>query len=339
MSRVSRKKAKQNKIVITVTGLVLLAVLAGGFLMWRQLPDREERVTAVSTGNVESQSASETVEYQGETYRYKDHLSNYLFLGIDTRDETASYSSQHDAGQADSIFLVSMDRVSGEQKVLIIPRDTITRIQVFNPSGKSLGTTEDHINLQYAYGDGREESCELMETAVSALLGDIPIQNYCALNMDGIPLLTEMVGGVTVTVPDRSLEELDPVFAEGEQVTLNRDNTELFVRYRDITKPGSALVRQGRQKVYMKALAAKAQQKAAQDASFVVDLYESLEPYMVTNMGNDLFAKLLAASAGTDPEVETVPGEAVQGTAFDEYHVNQEELEALLMELFYEKSE
>ncbi len=26
--------------------------------------------------------------------------------------------------------------------------------------------TDNHINLQYAYGDGKEESCELMKTAV-----------------------------------------------------------------------------------------------------------------------------------------------------------------------------
>lgn len=110
---------------------------------------------------------SDTVEYKGETYKYNDHLSNYLFLGIDTREAVDTYQSQADAGQADAIFLVSMDRATEKIKVLFIPRDSMTRIETFNPYGQSLGETTDHLNIQYAFGDGKEKSCELMKTAVS----------------------------------------------------------------------------------------------------------------------------------------------------------------------------
>ena len=61
------------------------------------------------------------MEYKGETYKYNDHLSNYLFLGIDTREAVDTYQSQADAGQADAIFLVSMDRATEKIKVLFIP--------------------------------------------------------------------------------------------------------------------------------------------------------------------------------------------------------------------------
>ena len=54
------------------------------------------------------------------------NLSNYLFMGIDATDEVSTYKSQQDAGQADTIFLVSMDRVTEEIQVLLIPRDTMT---------------------------------------------------------------------------------------------------------------------------------------------------------------------------------------------------------------------
>lgn len=47
---------------------------------------------------------------------------------------------------------------------------------------------ENHINLQFAQGDGKRESCELMEDAVSDLFGGIHIQSYCAVNMDAIPV-------------------------------------------------------------------------------------------------------------------------------------------------------
>lgn len=104
-------------------------------------------------------------------------MSNYLFMGIDTRENVDTYESQKDAGQADSIFLVSMDRATEQLKVLFIPRDSMTKIEVFNPSGKSLGMTTDHINIQYAYGDGKQKSCELMKTAVSNMLDGVLIQD------------------------------------------------------------------------------------------------------------------------------------------------------------------
>lgn len=339
MSSSSRRMAKQKKqkIIIAILGTIIIFIGVG--LMLSQVMNKEKKITAVSTGNGIEQNSATTIKYQGVTYRYNDHLSNYLFMGIDTREEVDSYHSQHDAGQADSIFLVSMDRVTEKVRVLVIPRDTITEIEVFNPAGKSLGHTRDHINIQYAYGDGQDESCKLMKKAVSALLGNIPVHNYCALNMDGIPFLTEAVGGVTVIVPDNSLKSQNPDFYQGAEIDLDRDNTEMFVRYRDTSVSGSAMVRQGRQKVYMKALVDKAQKEAARDASFVVDIYESLKPYMVTNMGNDLFADLLEASASESVEPYTVPGEVVEGGSFDEYHVHEEELQALLLEIFYEKLE
>ena len=77
-----------------------------------------------------------------------------------------TYQTQEDAGQADAIFVVSMDRATEKIKVLFVPRDSMTEIEVFNPSGKSLGMTTDHINIQYAFGDGRQKSCELMKTVL-----------------------------------------------------------------------------------------------------------------------------------------------------------------------------
>ena len=118
--------------------------------------------------------------------KYNDHLSNYLFLGIDTRESVDTYQSTGRCRTGQMRFLVvSMDRATEKIKVLFVPRDSMTEIEVFNPSGKSLGMTTDHINIQYAFGDGRQKSCELMKTAVSNLLEGLPIQGYCSMNMDG----------------------------------------------------------------------------------------------------------------------------------------------------------
>lgn len=330
-----RRKQKTAQITVTILAVTAAAVLAGGYYLWSQEREMSRMNSGGEASASPSESESHTVESGGTVYKYNDHLSNYLFMGIDTRDDVSGYESQQDAGQADAIFLVSMDRVTEEIKVLVIPRDTMAEIEVFNPSGKSLGTTKDHINIQYAYGDGKEKSCELMETAVSNLLGDIPMQGYCAMNMDGISVITDFVGGVEVTVPDSSLEEVNPDFAEGASVTLTGENAEQFVRYRDIEVSQSAITRQERQKVYLQALLQKAQEMAGDDASFAVDLFNEIQPFTVTNLGNDIFVKLLTASQGKTVETATVPGEASEGENFDEYHVDQQQLDSLLLSMFY----
>lgn len=336
-SEKKRKRQKTVQITIMILVVTVAAVFAGAFYLWNQARKMSRMDSGGEVVRDAAEAETDTVEAGGSVYKYNDHLSNYLFMGIDTRDEVSSYESQQDAGQADAIFLVSMDRATEEIKVLLIPRDTIAEIEVFNPSGKSLGTTEDHINIQYAYGDGKEKSCELMKTAVSNLLGDIPIRGYCAMNMDGISVITDFVGGVEVTVPDSSLEEVNPDFTEGAVVTLTGDNAEQFVRYRDTEISQSAIVRQERQKVYLQAFLKKAQAMAEDDASFAVDIFNEIQPFTVTNLGNDIFAKLLTASQGKKVETSTIPGEAAKGENFDEYHVDQQQLDRLLLSMFYSK--
>lgn len=290
MTKTTRKAIRQRKIcmLLIIILIIVLSVLGGGYYLLSQ-----KNASSPQNGGQNSDSRNQTdlsqnsdiVEYKGETYKYNDHLSNYLFLGIDTRETVDTYQSQADAGQADAIFLVSMDRATEKIKVLFIPRDSMTRIEVFNPYGQSLGETTDHLNIQYAFGDGKEKSCELMKTAVSNMLDGLPIQGYCSMNMDGISVITDFVGGIQLTIPDDSLADVNPEYKKGAVVDITGETAEQFVRYRDIDKTQSALVRQERQKTFLQALVQKAQEKAGEDAGFVTGLYDSVKSYTVTNMG------------------------------------------------------
>ena len=323
MTKTTRKAIRQRKIcmLLIIILIIVLSVLGGGYYLLSQ-----KNAASPQNGGQNSDSRNQTdlsqngdiVEYKGETYKYNDHLSNYLFLGIDTREAVDTYQSQADAGQADAIFLVSMDRATEKIKVLFIPRDSMTRIETFNPYGQSLGETTDHLNIQYAFGDGKEKSCELMKTAVSDMLDGLPIQGYCSMNMDGISVITDFVGGIQLTIPDDSLADVNSEYKKGAVVDITGETAEQFVRYRDIDKTQSALVRQERQKTFLQALVQKAQEKAGEDAGFVTGLYDSVKSYTVTNMGNDIFAKLLAASQNGITDTETVPGEGTHGETFDE---------------------
>ena len=342
MTKTTRKAIRQRKIcmLLIIILIIVLSILGGGYYLLSQ-----KNAASPQNGGQNSDSRNQTdlsqnsdiVEYKGETYKYNDHLSNYLFLGIDTREAVDTYQSQADAGQADAIFLVSMDRATEKIKVLFIPRDSMTRIEVFNPYGQSLGETTDHLNIQYAFGDGKEKSCELMKTAVSNMLDGLPIQGYCSMNMDGISVITDFVGGIQLTIPDDSLADVNPEYKKGAVVDITGETAEQFVRYRDIDKTQSALVRQERQKTFLQALVQKAQEKAGEDAGFVTGLYDSVKSYTVTNMGNDIFAKLLAASQNGITDTETVPGEGTHGENFDEYHIDEDALSDLIISMFYEK--
>lgn len=337
MTKTTRKAIRQRKIcmLLIIILIIVLSVLGGGYYLLSQ-----KNASSPQNGGQNSDSRNQTdlsqnsdiVEYKGETYKYNDHLSNYLFLGIDTRETVDTYQSQ-----ADAIFLVSMDRATEKIKVLFIPRDSMTRIEVFNPYGQSLGETTDHLNIQYAFGDGKEKSCELMKTAVSNMLDGLPIQGYCSMNMDGISVITDFVGGIQLTIPDDSLADVNPEYKKGAVVDITGETAEQFVRYRDIDKTQSALVRQERQKTFLQALVQKAQEKAGEDAGFVTGLYDSVKSYTVTNMGNDIFAKLLAASQNGITDTETVPGEGTHGENFDEYHIDEDALSDLIISMFYEK--
>lgn len=324
------KVQKRKQIVFLIFVVAAVAV----FGIWIILKYKNP----VAFGSFKENSRENVIQYDGKTYRYNEHLSNYLFMGVDTRNPVEEYETQQDAGQADAIFLVSYDRAEQTLRCLVIPRDTMAEIEVINPSGKSMGMSKDHINIQYAFGDGKIKSCELMEEAVTRLLYQVPIQGYCSLNMDGIPIMTDIIGGVKLTIPDDSLSEVNPEFQQGAQVTITGENAEQFVRYRDIEKTQSAIVRMNRQKVFLQAYVARAQEVGAQDASLITRLYEGVEEYMVTNMGNDLFAKLLEASYKSDPEIVTLPGEGVEGESFDEYYVDDDQLYELIIQMFYQEA-
>ena len=113
MSRSVNRNVKQRKIhmIILIVLILLCTILGGGYYLLKQTKENSEKTNRqkqLAQTSADSVQDSNTVEYKGETYKYNDHLSNYLFMGIDTRDAVDTYQTQEDAGQADAIFLAGM---------------------------------------------------------------------------------------------------------------------------------------------------------------------------------------------------------------------------------------
>ena len=327
-------KRRGRFAAVIIAGVAVLAVAGLGYV-GIQKKKAAEAASAKATAEAED---SNTVTWQGKTYKYNQNLSNYLLLGVDKRTPAETRVGKADAGQADALFLLSLNRKTKEMTLITIPRDTMTDVESFDLEGKSLGKSKDHISLSYGYGDGGAESCKLTQEAVSNLFYGLPIQGYLAMNLDGIPELAKSVGGLTVTVPNNSLEYKYPEFAEGAEVTLTEENTEVFLRSRDVDESQSAIYRMERQKAFLDAFSKKAKECYEQNAKFAANLFVAIKPYTVTNISEDRLMKLFQTADEGDGYIEwTVPGEGTQGLSYDEYHVDDDALYAKIMETFYQE--
>ena len=327
-------KRRGRFAAVIIAGVAVLAVAGLGYA-GIQKKKAAEAASAKATAEADD---SNTVTWQGKTYKYNQNISSYLLLGVDKRTPAETRVGKADAGQADALFLLSLNRKTKEMTLISIPRDTMTDVESFDLEGKSLGKSKDHISLSYGYGDGGAESCKLTQEAVSNLFYGLPIQGYLAMNLDGIPELTKSVGGLTVTVPNNSLEYKYPEFAEGAEVTLTEENTEVFLRSRDVDESQSAIYRMERQKAFLDAFSKKAKECYEQNAKFAADLFVAIKPYTVTNISEDRLMKLFQTADEGDGYTEwTVPGEGTQGLSYDEYHVDDDALYTKIMETFYQE--
>lgn len=344
----SRNFHTQQLVRLVLMAVMTVVALAGiALAVIVRLPERkkpseadvyyEEAGEAWTSQEAAPVTAPGTVRYQGKTYVLNDHLSNYLLLGVDTEGSIREKKTPGSAGQTDAIFLLSYDRAKETVVCLAIPRDTITQIEIFTPGGESTGFFSDHINLQYAFGDGRQKSCELSAEAVSRLLSGIRIDGCAAVNLSSIPKLATLVDGVEVTVPDDTLAKENPAFTKGSRVLLDETNTELFVRYRDTDVMQSGFDRMNRQKVFIEAFAARLSQKQKEDASTVTRIFETMKEEMITNMSNDIFVDL--AGAERVGEIETIPGSRGHEGSYDVYRADESALYDLVIRLFYKEEE
>ena len=121
------------------------------------------------------QSAVDRIEYQGKIYRRNTYVKAILCMGIDRPGSLKETMVAGSGGQADAIFLVAQDMARDKVEILMIPRDTMTEITLTDLSGNVLGRDIQHLALGYAYGDGRDKSCQYMKEAASNLLGGLAI--------------------------------------------------------------------------------------------------------------------------------------------------------------------
>lgn len=347
----ARRKNLPTRILITVFAVLLAFLIVGtGTLLIMRGRGKAmlQNTVAEETVNIIEKIPMATTEgsvigYKEEHYHYNENLLNIMLLGIDRSsfNDSGTFSAG-DSGQADFVLLASIDKKSGELKLLSVSRDTMVDVDVYGSDAQYLSTDEMQLCLAYAYSDGFEGSCENTARSLSRLLYGMPVHAYAALDMDGLTAMTDAVGGVEVT----SLETIGDAFKEGQSVLLTGKNVQTYIRTRKLpnmdaeTAANSNNRRMERQKQFMTCFAAKLIQMAKKDVTVPMKLYGAMEPYMVTDLGPASVSYLISLMLSNGVAMEDfmrVPGESVMGETYAEFHPDEEALFELLLKEYYTK--
>ncbi len=333
MSTKEHKNKTEFRAAAALAAVVLAAVLlfVGGSWLEKRAQKPETR-TELPQGN------QETVEVDGVTYRKKDDLTVILAMGID--HETQDEYAYREAGQADFLRLIVLDGENKTVQQLQIDRDTITPVTVLGVLGDRYDPVNQQISLGYAFGDGRQSSCEVTVEAVENLLGGQKIDQYLSLGLDGISTLNDLVGGVTVTLED-DFSAIDPSMTKGTTLTLHGDQAEIFVRTRRSIGVGTNEARMTRQEQYIQQLSTLLDEKMHEDKNFALTAYDAMEPYLYTNIPKGQLANE-AWAAKDYQRLETIKPEGthqVGDDGFMEFYPDAESLQQAVLQLFYEKVE
>lgn len=322
---------KKNIIVFIISIVVILAISAVAFAMKNN--SKEEK----NTSSELQQESENYISYNGQRYQHNDHLRTYLYMGIDKDGPVTEAEDSVSGGQSDAMFLIVVDSEKKTISVLSINRNTMTDVDVYDKDGNFVDTRELQICLQHGFGDGMRTSCQRSVDAVSNLLYGEPVSGYIAMNMDAMPMMNDSVGGVTVEVlDDLTSPSRNVSLHKGETVTLNGDEAYVYLRSRDINEFDSATERLNRQMQYIQAFVKQAKSK---DAATLVSAYNAITDYIVTNVDVPNLVNKLTTYEFDDSRMYTIPGETQMGEQYEEYHVDEDALYQVMLDIFYKPVE
>lgn len=359
MASVSDKVKQRKRIVrlmaVALIALALLFVAVGVyvFLLWKNGArlNRETMFTAGQTETItferepagDAPTPAETpVLYEGQPtikhgdtyYIRNEDIFSILFMGVDTDDDGQFADIGVTAHQADSLILAVINPEENTLAMVNIPRMTIAEVKQLDPAFNYARTTKSPICIQYAFGDGKELSCNLTREAVSRLLFNIPISRYISMNLDGLYKVNDAIGGVTVTLLD-DMTAANPKMKKGLEYTLNGKDAQLYLQGRTGKGlDGTNASRMKRHIQYYKAFFLAAKNKLKVNPMFAVNLYSSMGGSIQTDLSMDemiYLSKVVVNMDITDENTFTLEGT----TKNEDFFADDAALKDLLIRLFY----
>lgn len=314
--------------------VLLLAAMLLAIVLLSDRIEPDAPVVQIDPGT--GDEAAVTIEYDGRTWKHKEYrYTTILFIGVDQPKLTSA--SLRAGGQADFLLLVAIDRVNHQVHTLQIDRDAVVPVQVYGAFGNPAGVREMQICLSYAFGSTPEKACQNTVRAVETLLGGVTIDHYFALDMEGMALLNDALGGVTVTLTE-DFSMFDPVMIKGATITLRGAQAQYFLRGRETVGDGTNAGRMSRQAVFMEAAATLASSRMATDPGYLVTVVNALDGHFVSSCDTAWLVNQ-AYAARLYPRTETfrLEGEHLEGAdGFVEFHPDTDALMKYITSTFCE---
>ena len=332
----------KESTLLKVGVLILCFLLGLGMILFLLNLKQEDAITTEMAEakarelNASADAAvSQIITYKGKKYKQNPDIKNYLFIGVDEREDdfVDEDLTPGEAGQADCLILLSINTETKKANILQINRNAMTELDIYSEIGEVAETMNGQICLQYAYSRGGKRSCYATKRTVEELLFGTNIDAYFAMSLPSIAGINDALGGVDVTM-DQDYTWINEAFEEGETVHLQGELATQFVQTRDTEEFNSVQDRMERQTSYVIAMITSLKEK--EDNA----LYNMLKSYLGKGIITDLSAKkmydLKNYNYNTD-KIYYLPGEMIQGEKYEEYIVDNDELEEMVIDLFYEE--
>lgn len=331
----SHKGQNKKYVIILILPVLLMALVMAGLWLLQQEEPEAFSSSIDETDEANSDTAG-VVYFDGDAYTPKEHITTTLILGIDETGLMESNGSYINSAQSDFVTLIVLDEDTDSYTLLQLNRDTMLDVDCYGVGGKYVGTSVMQLALAHTYGDGMEASCENSVTAVSNFLYGAEIDHYIAVNMTGVEILVDGIGGVTVTIQD-DFSSVDPTLVEGETMTLNGSQCVTYIRSRKDVGEESNLSRMERQKQFMLEVMGQLQVKWNEDSGSMAVVLTDIASYMLSDYSGTRLINFFDQLAQCECEGIISPdGEAVLGEEYMEFYADEDSVKQCVIELFYQ---
>lgn len=333
----SRQRRREKRINILTTALVAAVVVVIGLIVINGLRGNDVDTTASRVSNT---GAYRNLTVDGKNYRYNNLIENVLYIGIDSEGAMETSQAYGSAPRSDVVMLVVMDSYHKTLSILSFNRNTMLEIRQYDVEGNPLTPVEEQLAYAFAAGNGGTRSCEITADAISDLLGGIPVDRYVVMNRSSLPYINQMLGGVTVTLPDDSLAQQFPGLTAGSTVTLTDEQAAAFVRYRDTDQAFSNNDRMERQKAFVLGAIDKLEGNVLQDPEQTWEQMNdsNMSDYVMTNITQGQYLNYVNILEDLDlsqPNFYIPEGESDDSEELEKYYINENSLKQLILDIFY----
>jgi len=320
--------------IVPATLIIVLVIGISGYWLLKGAQEIEtQRVQAQTQQNVAS--GYRDILYKGKPYRYNSRITTVLYAGVDTHEPLGSIGHYMCGNMADSIQLLVLDEFNHKITIIALDRYTMTKIHRYTYKGVERAPNISQLCFAFSYGDRGKASCQNLCQAVTDLLYGIPVNEYVITNLSSLPVISDIIGNVKVKVPNNDLERIG--ILEGQDLVVNADNIETFVRYRDTHKDWSNVGRMERQRAYIDSAFNRLKQNLEDNPDGMWNSIKRMDNVMLTSITRNKYLDLihtLEKTAYNAQDYYRVEGELKRGI-FEEFYPDEDALLAKVVELFY----